>query len=52
MAKNEKTSKGVSSLAGMVLQGSVTKRNITPAQLRKLAGTALTQTADKGKKRK
>lgn len=50
MAKNEKTSSKIASLAGKVLNGNITKKDITPAQLKKLAGTALTQTRDKGKK--
>jgi hypothetical protein len=46
MAKNERTSKGVASLASKVLAGT---KKPTPAQVKTLAASALTQTADKKK---
>ena len=47
MARNERTSGKVASLAGKVLAGTVKP---TPAQVKTLAGAALTQTPDrKGK---
>ncbi len=45
MAKNEKTSKKVASTAGKLLQNPK-----TPKHVKKVAASALTQTADKHKK--
>ncbi len=44
MAKNEKTSKKVASTAGKLLQNPK-----TPKHVKKIAASALTQTADKKK---
>jgi hypothetical protein len=48
VSKNEKTSQQVASLAGKVLKGTIKP---TPAQVKKLAASVLTQTPDhkKGK---
>jgi hypothetical protein len=45
--KNEQTSSKVSSLAGKVLSGAI--KHPTPALVKKLAASALTQTTDKKK---
>ena len=47
MAKNEKTSKPVATLASKVLSGEIPKP--TPAQAKKLAASVLTQAPDKKK---
>jgi hypothetical protein len=46
MAKNEKTSKTVASLASKVLSG---EKKATQSDAKKLAASVLTQTADKKK---
>ncbi len=46
MAKNEKTSKGVASLASKVLSGA---KKPTTAEAKKLAASVLTQAPDKKK---
>ena len=46
MAKNEKTSKNVASLAGKILSGS---KKATQADAKKLAASVLTQAPDKSK---
>lgn len=48
MAKQEKTSKGVAKVAGKVLSTG----KATPKQAKTLAGSALTQAANKPKKKK
>lgn len=47
MARNERTSPKIAKLAGKVLSTG----KATPAQAKKLAGSALTQAADKGSKK-
>jgi hypothetical protein len=46
MAKNEKSSKAVSSLASKILSG---RKTPTPADAKKLAASVLTQSPDKKK---
>lgn len=46
MAKNEKSSKGVASLASKILSG---KKAPTPADAKRLAASVLTQAPDKKK---
>lgn len=46
MAKNEKTSEGIASIAA---KGLKTPEKLTNAEIQKLAASALTQTADKPK---
>lgn len=48
MAKNEKSSKNVASVAGKVLNAG----KATPSQAKKLAASVLTQAADKPKPKK
>lgn len=47
MAKNEKTTSPVSTLASKVLSGEI--KHPTPKQIKTLAATALTQAPDKKK---
>jgi len=47
MAKNEETSSKIATLAAKVLSGQI--KHPTPAQLKSLAASALTQTPDKKK---
>lgn len=49
MANNEKTSKALASLAAKILSG---EKKATQADAKKLAGSVLTQTADKPKKKR
>lgn len=46
MAKDEKTSKAIASIASKALKDP---KSVTPAEIKKLAASALTQTADKPK---
>jgi hypothetical protein len=46
MAKNEKTGKSVASTAGKLLSNPKSSKDV-----KKVAGSALTQTSDKGKKK-
>ncbi|MEJ1384874.1 MAG: hypothetical protein RPV21_10945 [Candidatus Sedimenticola sp. (ex Thyasira tokunagai)] len=48
MAKNEKTSKSVASIAS---KGLRKPGSLTQAEIRKIAGSVLTQTPDKPKKK-
>lgn len=45
MAKNEKTSGGIASIASKGLRGE----KLTPAEIKRVSGAALTQAADKPK---
>jgi hypothetical protein len=48
MAKNEKTSKAIASIAS---KGLKNPEKLTKAEIKKVCATALTQTADKPKKK-
>lgn len=49
MPKNEKTSKSIASIAS---QGLKNPKSLTPTEIKKISGSALTQAPDKGKKKK